>query len=47
MDELFEKIELLKKTKINSNIIYKPLTKEIKNIFKAFDIIIHSFKKDI
>jgi transposase len=47
MDKVFEIIELLKKTKINSNIVYKPLTKEVKSIFKACDIHIPSFDKVI
>jgi transposase len=31
MDKILEKIELMKKTRINSNTVYKPLTKEIKS----------------
>jgi transposase len=43
IDEIYEKIQLMKKTNINSNIIYKSITEEVKNIFKVCKVSIPTF----
>jgi transposase len=44
--DIFSKIKLLKKVKINNCTIYRPITKEIKDIFKNCEIKIPKFDKE-